>query len=93
MSATLKLWLTDNQAMAIGAPFGSFAYIVSFDVDAMHGLGAAQLTLDPDEAMTWVSPSAAFEAWRTQSKVRPFRGDGKPNRPLTAYSAEIEQRP
>ena len=41
--------------------------------------------------MRFVSIAEAMEYWRTVSTTVPFRPDGKPNRPLTAYTVEIEQ--
>lgn len=46
-----------------------------------------------DEAMKFLDAQVALELWRTQSKVRPLRPDGQPNRPLTAFTIEIVDPP
>lgn len=61
-------------------------YIKTFDVNSHGGVGSVVMTPHVAEAMRFDSFSAALEAWRTQSTVRPLRLDGKPNRPLTALS-------
>jgi len=66
-------------------------FIRAYDVDAHGGRGSVEFTTDPREAIRFASASLAMEAWRTQSKRVPLRDDGKPNRPLTAYTVEIEQ--
>lgn len=63
-------------------------YLQSFDVDAHDGMGTAEWTADIDRAMKFDTMVEAVEVWRTQSRVRPLRGDGRPNRPLTAFSVE-----
>jgi hypothetical protein len=40
--------------------------------------------------MVFEDHAAAMEVWTRQSRVRPLRPDGKPNRPLTAYTISIE---
>ena len=59
--------------------------------DTPDGAGHLVLTNDPAEAMTFKDGAEAMQFWRQQSKSRPKRRDGKPNRPLTAYSVEIEE--
>jgi hypothetical protein len=66
------------------------SWVKSCDVDAMDGYGLAQLTTNRDEALTFDDFTEAMMFWRRQSTVRPIRGDGKPNRPLTAYTIEVE---
>lgn len=62
--------------------------VVGCDVDAYDGLGFAELTADVTKAKTFPNAAAAMAYWRRQSTVRPLRADGKPNRPLTAYTME-----
>lgn len=64
-------------------------FVQSFDADAHDGMGQATLTPDRHEAKTFASKMDAFRFWMTQSTLRPTRDDGKPNRPLTAYSIEV----
>jgi hypothetical protein len=40
-------------------------------------------------ALRFPTGAAALECWRRQSPTHPFRPDGEPNRPLTAFSVEI----
>lgn len=77
-------------ALADGRPFElAGGYLRAFDVDANGGRGSADLTADPSLALTWPTPIEAFAAWKSTSTVRPIRPDGKPNRPLTAYTVEV----
>ena len=63
-------------------------YLVSFDPDARDGRGEAVWSPDINKAMTFIDAISAMRTWRMQSYVRPYRDDGKINRPLTAYSVE-----
>jgi len=63
-------------------------YLQSYDVEAHDGRGTAEWTAELSKAMKWDTVTEAVEAWRTQSRRRPLREDGKPNRPLTAFSCE-----
>ena len=69
-------------------PFAGW-YVKSFDFDAYGGQGDGVFTKDRDEAIKFDSWDAAFMFWRTQSKVKPLREDGKPNKPLTSTTVEI----
>lgn len=68
-------------------------WLRSFNVDAFEGRGEADWTADPAEAMAFITHARAFAAWKTQSTIRPLRPDGKPNRPLTAFTVTIEAIP
>jgi hypothetical protein len=65
-------------------------WLKDFDADAEDGFGRFEFTTDPDDAKRFEDAAAASEEWRRQSTVRPLRDDGKPNRPLTAYTVIIE---
>lgn len=41
------------------------------------------------QAKRFADKAEAMEAWRGVNQVEPTRPDGKPNRPLTAYTVEI----
>lgn len=69
------------------APLG---WLQSFDLDANEGRGFVGITQVESEAMVFPDFRAAFETWRKTSEKYPVRPDGKPNRPLTAYTAEIK---
>jgi hypothetical protein len=68
-------------------------WLEGFDVDAFDGRGDAHFTSDPAKAMRFDNAIACFAAWKTQSTVRPLREDGKPNRPLTAFTVTFERLP
>jgi hypothetical protein len=61
-----------------------------FDVEAHDGQGDAHFTDRRESALKFETVAEAFEAWRTQSRVRPLRADGHPNRPLTAFAITFE---
>jgi hypothetical protein len=65
-------------------------WLVSCDVDAREGRGMVIATDDPAKALLFPRPAAALMYWQRQSKHTPLRPDGKPNRPLTAYTVTIE---
>ena len=77
---------TDMRPVPFHAPA---KYLRYFDVDTDEGRGSAEWTEDINEAMTFDSTIEAWHVWRTQSETVPFRPDGEPNRPLTAYSVQI----
>lgn len=64
-------------------------YLSYYDPDALEGFGAAEWTDDVSKALRFDKASQAIEFWRQQSRARPFRHDGQPNRPLTAFSVEV----
>lgn len=59
------------------------------DFEAHKGRGQAWLTRDKTKAKRFAEKGDAFEFWTTVPKRMPRRPDGKPNKPLTAYSVEI----
>ena len=61
-------------------------YVTEFDPDFRDGLGRVDSTKDINKAKAFPDATAAFSFWKTQSKVRPTREDGRPNRPLTAFT-------
>jgi hypothetical protein len=69
------------------------SWLLRFDADAWSGRGVIKRTQDRAEAKRFASFSDVIECWKTQSTVRPLRPDGKPNRPLTAYSIEPVEIP
>lgn len=50
-------------------------------------------TLDINKAKKFADAGDALLYWKMQSPNRPLRPDGKPNRPLTAFTAEIKDAP
>jgi hypothetical protein len=68
-------------------------WLETFDHDAWGGQGEGKFTSDPAKAKQFTSQAKAMEFWRKTSRVRPVRLDGKPNRPLTALTIEVEPMP
>jgi hypothetical protein len=61
-------------------------YLEWSDPDAKDGFGDDRWTPDLAKAKKFATFTDAMECWKAQSRIRPIRDDGKPNRPLTAYS-------
>jgi len=54
-----------------------------------RGVGAAWWTPDLAKAHRFADAAEAMTVYRSQSRTRPIRQDGRPNRPLTAYTVEV----
>lgn len=75
---------------AHGGPTGyGGTYVKGMDFEAFEGRGHLVVTHDRGKALEFPSIMAAMAYWQTTSKTVPLRPDGKPNRPLTAYTVEI----
>lgn len=72
-------------------PMPDSVYLKSYDIEAHDGRGSADLTSNKNKAVRFVSLNHAVGVWNTQSKIRPLRPDGKPNKPLTAFTVEVEE--
>ena len=66
-------------------------YLEWSDPDAKHGFGDDRWTPDLAKAKRFEDFTAAMKCWMAQSTVEPLRPDGKPNRPMTAYSVMPEK--
>lgn len=86
-------WRMKIHGVAGGETYPRPVYLEAFDLDAHGGRGFSALTADPSKALTWPDLADVLAAWKTVSRVRPTRPDGKPNRPLTAYTIEPERVP
>lgn len=78
-------------ALALAAVTGdvvSGPYLQWSDPNAYGGQGDETWTDELSEAKRFASFMDAMDCWKAQSTVRPFRSDGRPNRPLTAYSVQ-----
>jgi hypothetical protein len=64
-------------------------YLAAFDPEAHGGRGAATFTADLARAKVFPDVKAAWECIGTRPKKRPTRPDGKPNRPLMAFTLQI----
>lgn len=72
-------------------PVGS--YLVSYDPEAHDGRGDVTWSADPRAAHRFKTPAAALAAVMAVPRCRPTRPDGKPNRPLTAFTVALEPAP
>ena len=66
-------------------------YVVESDVDAHGGRGELVVTEQIENAKSFENIADALAYWTKQSSVKPLRPDGKPNRPLTAFTVEVVQ--
>jgi hypothetical protein len=67
-----------------GLPVGW--YLAAYNADGNDGWGEAIWTEDRAEAIVFATAAEAHARWTEQSRLRPLRPDGRPNRPLTAFS-------
>lgn len=75
---------------AIGGPSDlDGCWLKSYDPDAREGRGEVVGTRLREEALVFADPGQALACWRRASTVMPLRPDGKPNRPLSAFTVEI----
>jgi len=84
--------------LAEGAPptgfDGQFLQEYDPDLEGLDDEGRPTLALlrtthDIDQARVFSSAREAMALWKQPSKRVPLRPDGKPNRPLSAFSVEI----
>lgn len=68
-------------------------YVSHYDPDGMLPDDILQSVENVQDAIHYKDFDAAADAWRRVSKKWPVRSDGKPNRPLTAYTVEIVKVP
>lgn len=77
-------------------------YLKTFDPDyvpdnaawKLTGItGRATFTADVSEAMRFDTLEDAMRCWQQQSTRQPLRGDGRPNKPLTAYTISFREVP
>lgn len=63
-------------------------YLTTFDPEFMDGFGKANTTKEIADARIFNDLADVMAFWKTRSTVKPTRSDGRPNRPLTAFSIE-----
>ena len=63
-------------------------YLAAYDPGAPMRGGTITWAPNVADAKRFESAASVMETWRTQSRFAPTRLDGKPNRPLTAFSIE-----
>lgn len=83
-------WVISIIGRANGAPDPNEGrFVKEFDPEFAGGMGYVVTTNYIDDAKFFEAADAAWRFWRQPSETRPLRADGKPNRPLTAYSVNI----
>ena len=68
-------------------------FVKAMNFDAHDGRGHLETTPDIAKAKKFPNFASALRFWKTQSSAKPWRPDGKPNRPLTATDVWIEPEP
>jgi hypothetical protein len=66
-------------------------YVTAYDPDAHDGRGDVAASGDPAKALRFASAQGAFNWWKRPSTIRPYREDGMPNRPSSAFTISLEQ--
>lgn len=66
-------------------------YLKSYDPEAHDGQGYVTATMLLSDAMKFDTAEQAMALWRSVSPTRPRRDDGKPNRPLAAFTVSIQR--
>lgn len=83
------IWVVELAGFDV--PIG--AWLKFYDPDGADGAGDVVVTLDPKQAKVFPSLAAALDEWRRVSTVRPLRDDGRPNRPLSAFTVQPQRLP
>lgn len=83
-------WLTGKSLTGTPPDVKEGDFLASYDPDAHNGRGFAKWTPSPFQAMRFDSKAEAIALYQQRSKVRPIRDDGKPNKPLTAFTVWID---
>lgn len=65
-------------------------FLRTMDFNAHGGRGHLVTTPELERARKFDSMAEAWEYWKTVSATHPVRGDGQPNRPLTAMNWEFK---
>lgn len=64
-------------------------YFKSIDPEAHGGRGHVSWTSKLEEAVVFADHAEAMRIYQASPKCRPVGADGRPNKPLTAYTVEI----
>lgn len=67
-------------------------FVEIYDPSSPDGRGDLLVTPDIANAKVFASVTDAIALYRAQSETVPLRPDGKPNRPLTAFTVEIKPK-
>jgi hypothetical protein len=73
-----------------GGPGLEGQYVESYTPDGNEGRGRLVLTPHVQAAKRYTGHGAALAEWKRVSATHPTRPDGKPNRPMTAFTVRIE---
>jgi hypothetical protein len=91
MTCAIKIWGAQMFGATMTTP-ETGKFLKEFDVGAHDGRVdrcPIPTTDKIEEALHFENAGEALIFWSTESRVKPRRPDGKPNRPLTAFSVEI----
>ena len=64
-------------------------YVSRYNPDAHDGLGQVWTVADPRDAKQFATPQEAYLFLKQTSSVKPKREDGRPNRPITAFTVTV----
>jgi hypothetical protein len=79
--------------LADGTPtIATGTYVEDYTPDGNDGQGELLLTARPELAKLYDDPMDALAEWKRVSTTHPTRPDGKPNRPLTAFTVTVVKR-
>jgi hypothetical protein len=79
------------QGLANGEPSGADGqYVKSYTPDGNEGAGDLELTRHRGQAKRYASKAEAMDDWKRVSSTHPTRSDGRPNRPMSAFTVLIE---
>jgi hypothetical protein len=73
-------------SLANGEPGPQGQYLETYDTRT----GYSTWTYDRNKAMEFEDTMKAYAFWTQIKGNEPFRSDGKPNRPLTAFTVEMD---
>ncbi len=65
-------------------------YVHRYNPDGNMGRGDLILTHDKSKAKRYMDFKQATDDWRRISTTHPVRHDGKPNRPMTAFTIQVK---
>ena len=66
-------------------------WVSEYDPNGNGGAGHVKLAFESALARRFDTSAAAVMCWGQQSTLVPLRDDGKPNRPLTAWTVTIKE--
>lgn len=76
-----------------GRPIGEWLTFYDPDAGDLERSGLIDCSPDAARALRFLNYLAAADYWQQQSTRLPLRPDGRPNRPLTAFTVEIKRLP